>query len=118
MNLNIKVGNLVADPETLSISSGSACKFRIAVRENYTAQDGSHPTSFYNVMCWNKLAENCLKFLKKGNKVLVIGRDNLREFEKDGQKKYVFEIVANQVEFLSSNKETTELKPTDESLPF
>ena len=69
MNLNIKVGNLVADPETLSIGSGSACKFRIAVRENYTTQDGSHPTSFYNVKCWNKLAVNCKKKKKKGNKM-------------------------------------------------
>lgn len=119
------IGNLTKDPEGMTTTSGTQiCKMNVAVNKMYT-KDGERQVGFYTIIVWNKLAENCLKFLKKGSKIGFKGDPQVRSYDaNDGTKKYVFEIVAYEIEFLSSAKatepkENDKLEPIDdEGLPF
>jgi single-strand DNA-binding protein len=113
----IGTGTLTKDPEQYETTSGKIiCKMSIATNKPYT-KDGERQTDFFTVITWNKQAENCLKYLKKGSKIAVSGDPQVRSYEtNDGVKKYTFEIVARELEFLSPAK-VTELK-ADESKPI
>ena len=103
MNKVILVGNLTRDPELSETPSGVAvCRFAIAVTRDYANSDGNRETDFFNITVWRGRAENCGKYLKKGNKVAVVGSLQNRSYEdKDGNKRTVTDIVASEVEFLS-----------------
>ena len=74
MNKVILIGNLTKDPELSVTNSGvSVCRFTIAVSRRFASQDGERETDFFNIVAWRGLAENCNKFLRKGNKTCVIG---------------------------------------------
>lgn len=132
MNKCILVGNLTKDPELTTTSNGVAvCRFTIAVSRRYANADGGRETDFLNIVVWRNLGENCHKFLKKGSKVGIVGNIQTRSYDAaDGSKRYVTEIVAEEVEFLStrqaddqpkssSGDETTKLQPIDDDgLPF
>ncbi len=132
MNKCILVGNLARDPELTTTSNGVAvCRFSIAVSRRYANSDGERETDFLNIVVWRNLGENCHKFLKKGSKVGIVGNIQSRSYDAtDGTKRYVTEIVAEEVEFLStksqdgdapktSNEEVTKLQPIDDDgLPF
>ncbi len=104
MNKVFLIGNLTRDPEVSETNTGIAvCRFSIAVNRNYTGTDGERQTDFFNITVWRKSAENCGKYLKKGSKVVVTGSLQNRSYEdKDGIKRNVTDIIANEVEFLSS----------------
>ena len=104
MNKVILVGNLTRDPELSETPSGVAvCRFAIAVSRDYANADGTRETDFFNITVWRGRAENCGKYLKKGNKVAVVGSLQTRSYEdKDGIKRNITDIVASEVEFLSS----------------
>lgn len=132
MNKCILVGNLARDPELTTTSNGvSVCRFSIAVSRRYANSDGERETDFLNIVVWRNLGENCHKFLKKGSKVGIVGNIQSRSYDAtDGTKRYVTEIVAEEVEFLStkaqddqtmkaSNEEVAKLQPIDDDgLPF
>ena len=103
MNKVILIGNLTRDPELSETQSGIAvCRFAIAVSRDYANADGTRETDFFNITVWRGRAENCGKYLKKGNKVAVVGSLQNRSYEdKDGNKRQVTDIIANEVEFLS-----------------
>jgi single-strand DNA-binding protein len=103
MNKVFLIGNLTRDPELSETPSGIAvCRFAIAVSRDYANSDGSRETDFFNITVWRGRAENCGKYLKKGSKVAVVGSLQTRSYEdKDGVKRNVTDIVANEVEFLS-----------------
>lgn len=111
MNKVVIIGNLTKDPELTETPSGVAvCKFSVAVSRDYTNADGSRETDFFNITVWRGRAENCGKYLKKGNKVAIVGSLQNHSYEdKDGIKRNVTDIVASEVEFLtpkgSSNDE-------------
>ena len=104
MNKVYLIGNLTRDPEISETGSGlTLCRFAIAVNRNYSSSDGERQTDFFNITVWRALAENCGKYLKKGSKVAVVGSLQNRSYEdKDGNKRSVTDIVASEVEFLSS----------------
>ena len=132
MNKAFLIGNLTRDPELRQIANGAnVCNFSIAVNRKYTSADGSRQTDFFNIIAWRALAENCAKFLKKGSKVGVVGEIQTRSYEaQDGSKRYVTEINADEVEFLSPRNadgnlggdhpgEADGMVPvTDDNLPF
>ena len=132
MNKCILVGNLARDPELTTTSNGVAvCRFSIAVSRRYANSDGERETDFLNIVVWRNLGENCHKFLQKGSKVGIVGNIQSRSYDAtDGTKRYVTEIVAEEVEFLStktqdseqpksSNEEVSKLQPIDDDgLPF
>lgn len=96
----IGIGNLTKDVEQIS---DKLAKLTLAIAEDYLKEDGTRPTQYFTIICWNKLAENCVKYLKKGSKVFVYGKLQNRTYEAtDGSKKYVTEIIAKEIEFLSS----------------
>ena len=103
MNKVILIGNLTRDPELTETPSGVAvCRFAIAVSRDYANADGTRETDFFNITVWRGRAENCGRYLKKGNKVAVIGSLQNRSYEdKDGIKRTVTDVVANEVEFLT-----------------
>ncbi len=114
MNKVILIGNLTRDPELSETPSGVAlCRFAIAVSRDYANADGSRETDFFNVTVWRGRAENCGKYLKKGSKVAVIGSLQNRSYEdKDGVKRTVTDVVANEVEFLSPKNAGEEMDTT------
>ena len=103
MNKVILVGNLTKDPELSETPSGVAvCKFSLAVSRDYTNAEGNRDTDFFNITVWRGRAENCGKYLKKGNKVAIVGSLQNRSYEdKDGIKRNVTDVIANEVEFLT-----------------
>lgn len=110
-NLNkvFLLGNLTRDPELRHTAQGtSVANFSIAVNRTYKGVDGDFKkeTSYFNIIVWGKTGENCAKFLTKGRPVLVEGRLQNRSFEtRDGQKRTITEIVADNIQFLGSGSE-------------
>ena len=107
MNKVFLIGNLTRDPEMRSTQSGVAvCNFTIAVNRRFrNPQTGQQETDFLNVIAWRQLAELCSKYLAKGRKVAVAGSIQTRQYEaKDGSKRTAWDIVADEVEFLSANQ--------------
>lgn len=103
MNKCIMTGNLTKPPEVRATGSGvSVCSFTIAVQRRFANQSGEKITDFFPVTVWKGLADTCGKYLDKGSKVAVIGELQTRSYDaKDGTKRYVTEIVADEVEFLT-----------------
>ena len=114
MNKVILIGNLTRDPELTETPSGVAvCRFSIAVSRDYASADGTRETDFFNITVWRGRAENCGKYLKKGNKVAVVGSLQTRSYEdKDGIKRNVTDIIASEVEFLSPKTQGEEMDTT------
>ncbi len=107
MNKVFLIGNLTRDPEMRSTQSGvSLCSFSIAVNRRFrNAQTGQQETDFINIVAWRQLADLCGRYLTKGRKVAVTGAIQTRTYEaQDGSKRSAFEIVADEVEFLSSSQ--------------
>ena len=111
MNKVILVGNLTRDPELTETPSGVAvCRFAIAVSRDYAHADGSRETDFFNITVWRGRAEVCGKYLKKGNKVAIVGSLQNRSYEdKDGVKRNVTDVIANEVEFLTPKNAQSEM---------
>lgn len=108
MNKCIFIGNLTRDPESGSTNSGiSYCRFSIAVNRTYSNANGEREADFINIVTWRGLADNCARYLQKGSKVCVCGQLQTRTFDgQDGNKRYVTEIVAEDVEFIGSRQST------------
>ena len=104
MNKAILIGNLANDPESRTTASGvSVCQFRLAVQRRFANQQGVREADFFNIVAWRQTAELCARYLSKGRKVAVEGSIQNRSYDaQDGSKRYITEIVADQVEFLSS----------------
>ena len=104
MNRVFLIGNLTKDPEVSVVSNDlKNCKFSIAVTRRY----GSKETDYFSVICWRGMAENCGRYLRKGSKVGICGSIQNKNYEtSDGQKRYSVEIVADEVQFLSTRAES------------
>ena len=107
MNKITIIGNVVHTPQMRATQSGlSVCNFSVAVRRRFkNAQTGEYDTDFFEVQAWRQLAELCEKHLEKGKKVAVVGAMQSRDYEKDGVKKRIWELLADEVEFLTSKSE-------------
>jgi single-strand DNA-binding protein len=99
MNKVFLLGRLVRDPEIRTTQSGKmVTSFTLAVDRFGGGKDSA---DFISIITWEKLAENCGNSLSKGQRALVEGRLQIRSFDgKDGQKRWVTEIIAQSVEFL------------------
>ncbi len=108
VNKVILIGNLGSDPEVKYTPSGAAvANFNIATNENWTNKDGKKEerTEWHKIVVWSKLAELCGEYLSKGRTVYVEGRLQTREWnDKDGNKRYTTEIVAQNITFLGGNQ--------------
>jgi len=106
VNKVILVGNLGKDPEVRFTPNGQAiAKFPIATTEKWRDQQGQmqERTEWHNIVVWGKQAETCGQYLAKGRQVFIEGRIQTRNYDdKDGNKRYITEIVAQNVRFLGS----------------
>lgn len=106
VNKVIVIGNLGKDPELRHTPQGQAvANFPVATSENWNDKNGQRQerTEWHRIVVWGKLAELCGKYLSKGRKAYIEGRLQTRAWDdKDGQKRYTTEIVANTVQFLDS----------------
>ncbi len=107
MNKVFLIGNLTRDPELTETAGGvSVCHFSIAVNRSYTSSDGERQTDFFNVTAWRGLADTVSRFCKKGSKVAVSGSIQMRTYEDNsGQKRTAVDVIAQDVEFLSSKSQ-------------
>lgn len=110
MNSVVLIGRLARDPELRFTASGKAvATFSVAVNRMYSKEKEA---DFFNVVVWGKPAENCANYLSKGRLVGLQGRLQSRSYEQNGEKKYVTEVVADQVEFLEwGNKQGSNTQP-------
>ena len=109
MNRVIFIGNLTKDPELRTTNSGvSVCTFSIAVNRKNKNQAGEKVSDFFNIVAWRQLGELCGKYLTQGRKVCVVGELQNRSYDgKDGTKKYITEVIADDVEFLTPRQDGT-----------
>ncbi len=127
------IGNLGKDPELKYTNTGVAvATFSLATSDSWKDQEGNmqERTEWHNIVAWRKLAEICGQYLKKGSQVYIEGKIQTRSYEKDGVKKYMTEIIADQLLMLggggrqqtdSSDAPMPEQAPMpskDEDLPF
>ena len=117
MNKAILIGRLTADPELQTTGSGvDVCRFSLAINRPFKTQSGETQADFLNIVVWRAAAQNCYKYLKKGSQCAVVGSIQTRSYEdNNGVKRYVTEIVAENVEFLG--KSTSSSNDDDYSAP-
>lgn len=108
LNKVMLIGNLTRDPELRYTPSGVVVvTFGLAVNKNFVDKNGQkqQEVCFINIVAWNKLAENCNKYLVKGRGVFVEGRLKSKTWTtNDGQKRSTLEVVANNIQFMPNNK--------------
>jgi len=105
VNKVILVGNLGADPELkYTPSSRALCNLRVATTDVFKDKGGQRQerTEWHRVTVWGEQAENCAKYLQKGRSVYLEGRLQTRSYDKDGQKHYATDVVADRVVFLGT----------------
>ncbi|MEO6776799.1 MAG: single-stranded DNA-binding protein [Kofleriaceae bacterium] len=104
VNKVILVGNLGADPDMRYTPSGQGvCELRVATSESWNDKNGQRQerVEWHRIVVWGKRAEVCSKYLAKGRQVYVEGRIQTRTYDdKDGNKRYITEVIANDVQFL------------------
>ena len=104
VNKAIIVGNLGRDPEVRFTPSGKAvARFSVATTERWTDQQGQKQerTEWHNIVVWGRQAETCGQYLAKGRQVFIEGSIRSRSYDdKDGNKRYITEIIASDVQFL------------------
>jgi single-strand DNA-binding protein len=121
VNKAILVGNLGSDPEMRYTPSGQGvCEFRVATNESWNDKNGQRQerTEWHRIVVWGKRAEVCSKYLAKGRSVYVEGRIQTRTYDdKEGNKRYITEIVAQDVQFLGGGGRDGRDKTSDAPPP-
>lgn len=101
LNRVILIGRLTRDPELKYIPSGTpVASFTLAVDRPFANKEGEREADFIPIVVWRKQAENCANYLGKGSLVAVEGRMQVRSYEQDGQRRYMTEVIADNVRFL------------------
>ena len=105
LNQIVIVGRLVKDPELKQTESGkNVTNITLAVPRSYKNPNGEYETDYIDCILWTGIAENTTTYCKKGDLVGVKGRVQTRVYEKEEAKKYITEVVAEKVTFLTSRK--------------
>jgi len=106
LNKAMIYGNLTRDPELKALPSGmNVCSFSLATNRVYNDRDGNRQEAadYHNIVVFGKQADNCAKYLTKGSGTYVEGRLQTRSWDKDGQKQYRTEVIADRVQFGPKN---------------
>lgn len=136
VNKVILIGNVGKDPETKTLESGvKVAKFPLATSETFTTKDNRKVTNteWHEIVVWRGLAEVVEKYVKKGNPLYIEGKIRTRSWEdKNGNKRYTTEIVANELQMLGTKQEAQQastapegkesgghdIPPEEDDLPF
>ena len=115
-NLVVLTGRLTADPELKTTQSGvSVVSFCVAVQSQY--KSGEEPiTDFINIVAWRHTAEFVTKYFHKGNMIGIEGSIQTRKYtDKDGNNRTAFEVLANNVQFVESKRNSADVNVTTDS---
>lgn len=109
MNKAILMGRLTADPEMRHTTTGkSVCTFRLAVNRRFVRQGEEQQADFFPIVAWEKTAEFCNNYFRKGQQVAIVGRIQTRTWDDpEGNKRYITEIVAEEAHFADSKNSST-----------
>lgn len=132
VNKVILIGNLGKDPDLRYTPSGQAvATFSLATNDRYKDKDGQmvERAEWHNIVVWGKQAESTKEYLKKGRQIFVEGRISYRTYDdREGNKRYITEVVAQRIQFLGRREEAPETVPAEpdmeapgteeENLPF
>ena len=123
MNKVFLIGRLTKDPELRYTGSNTAvATFSLAVNRNFSNQQGEREADFINIVVWRKQAENVKNYLTQGSQVAIDGRIQTRSYDdNNGQKRYVTEVVADNVEFLgskNSSNNSNNMNSSKEPTPY
>ena len=120
MNNVSLIGRLTKDPELRHTQSGSpTTNFTLAVDRNFKNAEGEREADFINCVAWRKLAETIAHNLSKGRRIGVTGRIQTRNYEdKDGVRRYVTEVVVEQMDFLDYKGNESEPDDGLQEVPF
>ena len=123
MNKVFLIGRLTRDPELRYTGSNVAvATFSLAVNRNFSNAQGEREADFINIVVWRKQAENVKNYLSQGSQVAIDGRIQTRSYDdQDGKKRYVTEVVADDVEFLGtkgSNNSSSTSSASSEPTPY
>jgi single-strand DNA-binding protein len=121
LNKVMLIGNLGADPEIRYTPSGAAvANFNMATRAQWTTKEGEKQdrTEWHRIVAWRRLGEICGEYLHKGSLVYIEGRLQTRSWEdRDGNKRYTTEIVAQGMQMLDRAGQSAEAVSTEERFP-
>ena len=100
------IGRITKDLELKQSGNTSMCNFTVAVNRKF-AKEGQQKADFINVICFNKVAENLVKYQGKGSQIGVVGSLNIDQYQdQEGNNKTFTKVVANEIEFLGGNSNT------------
>ena len=116
MNKALLVGRITTKPELRTTNSGIPyTRFSVAINRPFS-NNGERSADFINILVWRKQAENVCNFLDKGSQVAIEGRIQVRNYDdNNGQKRYVTEVIADNVEFLGSKASSNNSNNTGSS---
>ena len=119
LNKVMLMGRLTRDPELRSTQSGvSVVTFTLAVDRNFQRQGEERQADFINIVAWRSTAEFVSKYFVKGQMIAVVGRIQTRNYDdKDGKRVYVTEVVADEVSFTESKKDSSAQPATYTTAP-
>ena len=120
MNRVCLIGRLTAKPELRTTSGNiSTTRFTLAVNRNFSNANGEREADFISIVAWRKQAENICQYLDKGSLVSVEGRIQTGSFDdKDGNKRYTTDVVADQVNFLESKAQRSSGSQNSDVTPY
>ena len=119
MNKVVLIGRVTRDPELRYTASNiPSARFTLAVNRPFQNQNGEREADFINIVVWRKQAENVKNYVSKGSLIAVEGRIQTGSYEKDGQRVYTTDVVADNVQFLESkaqsqNRTESDVTPAD-----
>lgn len=115
LNQVVLVGRLTADPEVIKTESGkkktTVC---LAVARSFKNPDGIYESDFVRCILWDGIAASTSEYCKKGDVVGIKGRLQTSKYEKDGETKYSYDVIAEKVTFLTNKKVDPITEETDE----
>jgi len=121
MSINrwVGVGRITADPSLRYTPQGvGVATFTLAIDRPFTGKDGKKEADFISIVAFRQLGETCAQYLKKGRLTAVEGRIQTRNYEKDGKRVYVTEIIADNVRFLESSGQQKPQQEKQQNDPF
>lgn len=120
MNVICLIGRLTKSPELRYTPNGKAvASFTLAVERPFRNAQGEREADFINIVVWGAQAESCANYLSKGKLAAADGRLQIRSFDgQDGQKRWVTEVIADNVRFLSPKDSTVNNQISDDDIPF
>ena len=118
MNEIVLSGRLVKDPEVRYTQTQKVVTlFSLAVSREVKNEQGNYDADFFNCVAWGKTAELMGNTLKKGARILLTGRVQIRNYESNGERKYITEVIVNKFEYLD-RKESKAMGDMGMEVPF